>query len=86
MDWINQAYGDVRIAGTNIVFATGSTDPWHALAVSNQTAPLPQPSETRVFVDSTAHCKDLYAPQSTDSPALTAAREVIRENVAKWLA
>eukprot|EP01034_Spumella_vulgaris_P024824 gene24824-31211_t len=84
--WINQNYGDLHIAGTNIVFATGSTDPWHALAVNNATAALSESSETKVYIDSTAHCMDLYAPKSSDSAALTFARQVIHDNVDKWLA
>ncbi len=86
VEWTNQAYGDVRIEGTNIVFPTGSTDPWHALAVNNDTAPLPQSSEVKVYIDSTAHCMDLYAPKATDSASLTYSRQVIHDNVAKWLA
>ena len=83
---MNQNYGDVHIDATNIVFATGSTDPWHALAVNNHTAGLSQSSETKVFIEGTAHCMDLYAPRSSDSEQLTFARQVIHDNVAKWLA
>lgn len=28
VEWINQEYGDVRIAGTNIAFPSGTIDPW----------------------------------------------------------
>jgi hypothetical protein len=31
VDWINQNYGDIHIAGTNILFPSGTIDPWHAL-------------------------------------------------------
>jgi len=36
---------------TNIVFTSGTIDPWHALGVTNYTAPLPEaPSELPVYV------------------------------------
>ena len=82
--WINQEYGDVRIAGTNIAFPSGTIDPWHALGVTNYTA-LAQASETSVFIEGTAHCADLYAPANSDPASLTQAREVISGLVSKWL-
>jgi len=84
-DWINQAYGDVHIAGTNIVFAAGTIDPWHALGVTNSTPTLPQDSEEPVYILGTAHCNDLYAPSPSDPESLTYAREVIADYVAAWL-
>lgn len=91
MGWINQAYGDVHIAGTNIVFPSGTIDPWHALAVSNYTASsLPYPNgkrvdETPVYIEGTAHCADLYAPANSDPASLTYARQIISDKVSSWL-
>lgn len=64
---------------------SGTIDPWHALAVSNTTKPLPQSSETKVFIEGTAHCNDLYAPAPSDPPSLTYAREEIANHVTQWL-
>ena len=87
MSWINQEYGAVRIAGTNIAFPSGTIDPWHALGVTNYTASqLPQPTEQSVYIEGTAHCADLYAASYTDPASLTQAREVISGLVSKWLA
>ena len=86
VDWINQVYGSTDIQGTNIIFAAGTIDPWHALGVTNYTAPLQQESETPVYILGTAHCHDLYAPASSDPAELTQAREVEAAIVAKWLA
>lgn len=48
---------------------------------------LPQQSETSVFIEGTAHCNDLYAPNSASDPlSLTLARETIAKTVASWLA
>ncbi|KAJ1444099.1 peptidase S28 [Ochromonadaceae sp. CCMP2298] len=84
--WTNQEYGALGIAGTNILFPSGSIDPWHALSVTNYTQALPQPSEAAVYIEGTAHCADLYAPANSDPASLTYARSVIAEGVAKWLA
>lgn len=85
VNWINQAYGDVHIDATNIVFPSGTIDPWHALGVTNQTD-LAQPSAKSVYILGTAHCHDLYAPANSDPESLTQARQIIAENVANWLA
>lgn len=82
---MNNVYGDVRIAGTNIIFPSGTIDPWHALGVTNYTAALPQSSESPLYILGTAHCNDLYAPASSDPPSLTAAREQVAAKVAEWL-
>jgi serine protease 16 len=84
--WINQEYGEVHIAGTNIAFPSGTIDPWHALSVTNYTAPLTQATEQSVYIEGTAHCADLYAPANSDPASLTYAREVISSLVARWLA
>lgn len=85
--WINQEYGDVHIAGTNIAFPSGTIDPWHALGVTNATASLlPQSTEHSVFIEGTAHCNDLYAPASSDPQSLTNARQQIAQLVTQWLA
>lgn len=86
VEWMNQVYGALQIDATNIVFPSGTIDPWHALGVTNVTAPLPNPSEKVVYIEGTAHCHDLYAPASSDPPSLVFAREVIADTVRKWLA
>jgi len=84
--WTNQVYGDVHIGGTNIVFPSGTIDPWHALSVTNHTASLlPQTSEKAIYIEGTSHCRDMYAPSASDPPSIVWAQQVIAENVAKWL-
>ena len=83
--WINQFYGDVDIAGTNIIFPSGTIDPWHVLGVTNTTGKLPQSTEQALFIEGTAHCSDLYAPASSDPASLTYARQVIAEQIRAWI-
>lgn len=86
VEWINQYYGDTRIAGTSILFPSGTIDPWHALGVTNYTKDaLPQSSEVPVYIEGTAHCNDLYAPASSDPDSLTFARQVIADQISAWL-
>lgn len=79
-------YGDISIAGTNIIFPAGTIDPWHALGETNSTVPLANPTENALYILGTAHCNDLYAAASSDPASLTYARQVIAEQVTKWLA
>lgn len=83
--WINQMYGDIQIDGSNIVFPAGTIDPWHALGVFNDTAPLPDDSELKVYIEGTAHCNDLRAPANSDPQSLTDARQIIANQVTAWL-
>lgn len=82
--WTNTYYGDTRIAGTNIIFPTGTIDPWHVLGVVDDTV-LPQSTEQSLEIVGTAHCADLRAPSSTDLPALTEARQTIADFVTQVL-
>lgn len=84
-DWINNNYGNIHIAGTNIIFPSGTIDPWHALGITNTTASLPQNSEQPLYIEGTAHCNDLYAPANSDPASLTYARTVIADTVDKWV-
>lgn len=87
VEFMNQVYGSRAIDATNVVFAAGTIDPWHALGVTNYTVPaLPQETEYPVYILGTAHCNDLYAPASSDPESLVIAREVIANHVAKWVA
>lgn len=86
IEWMNEVYGDIRIAGTDIIFPAGTIDPWHALGVTNSTPPLPQASERPLYILGTAHCHDLYAPANSDPESLTWARSEIAAQVSAWLA
>lgn len=85
-DWTNTLYGGVGIDATNIVFVSGSIDPWHSLGITNFTGIPAQPSETAVYISGTAHCADLSAPKPDDPTSLVWARQVIAEQVTKFLA
>jgi hypothetical protein len=79
-------YGDIHIDATNVIFPSGTIDPWHALGVSNVTHPLPEISEKKLYIEGTAHCNDLYAPANSDPASLTYARQVIADQVRQWMA
>lgn len=79
--WMNTVYGALDIAGNNIVFSSGSIDPWSALGVTADIEEMATETETPLFIVGTSHCQDLKAPKSTDPPALTDARKVIAQQV-----
>ena len=86
IQFTNEKYGATGIDVTNVVFTSGTIDPWHALGVTNYTQPLPQyPSSLPVYILGTAHCNDLKAPKDTDPESLVAAREIVAEYVNKWV-
>lgn len=74
----------------------GNMDPWHSLGVVNATGEFYETvelteSESVVFIDGTAHCRDMYAPEAfaasgwNDTGAVQWAHAVIGENVAAYL-
>ncbi len=81
----NEKYGATAIDVTNVVFTSGTIDPWHALGVTNYTQTLPQPSSIPAYILGTAHCADLKAPKEGDPESLDQARAVVRDNVHKWV-
>jgi Serine carboxypeptidase S28 len=69
------------LQGTNVVFANGSEDPWHALSVYH---PL-NVNVTSVLIDGTSHCKDMFAEGKADTDALKAGRKQIKAVLDSWL-
>ena len=79
----NAYYGgkDIPKNVTNIVFPNGSIDPWHALGVTESISE----SLIAIFIKGTAHCANMYPPRHSDPPALTVAREIITQQIGRWL-
>jgi hypothetical protein len=84
-EWINTVYGATSIEGTNILFPSGTIDPWHALGITNSTG-TDSRSESPVYILGTAHCADMYAPSASDPPSLVQARKDIASQVDRWVA
>eukprot|EP00756_Hemistasia_phaeocysticola_P065114 Hpha_TRINITY_DN8312_c0_g1::TRINITY_DN8312_c0_g1_i1::g.154377::m.154377 len=104
--WSNTNYGNRDMQGTRIVTPNGNMDPWHALGVVNASDPFydtcagatPCPkqrlaaSDELVFIDGTAHCRDMYSPGVfepigvADTPPIVWAHSKIAAAVAQFLA
>ncbi|KAF0684016.1 Aste57867_23937 [Aphanomyces stellatus] len=81
----NVFYGSLGIAVDNVIFPSGTIDPWHALAVQNSTA-LATASSHAIFIEGTAHCADMHARNATkDSGHLVWARQQIAAAVASFV-
>jgi hypothetical protein len=80
----NVEYGADRIDVTNVVFGGGTIDPWHSLGIRDDT-PLPQTTSIAVYMQGTAHCRDLYSASPADPPAVAAAHVKIASAVDSWL-
>ncbi|VDO45344.1 unnamed protein product [Haemonchus placei] len=79
---VNSYYGGRdHMDSSYIILPNGNFDPWHALGKLNSTTTLITP----VVIDGAAHCADMYAPLPSDTPALTAARNLIAAQLHQWL-
>ena len=99
----NTAYGARHVEGSFITMPNGNMDPWHALGVVNASDPFYEAGSgagaaqelskgiTVVTIDGTAHCRDMYAPETfaaigvDDTPAVQWAHGVIAAQVAAYL-
>ena len=69
----NTEYGDVRLAGSNILFTNGIEDIWKPCSIES----LPQDSPMKAIMidcDDCAHCVDFSNPSDKDSENLKKAR------------
>ncbi|OQS07366.1 serine protease family S28 [Thraustotheca clavata] len=81
----NVNYGSLDITVNNVVFPSGTIDPWHALAVQNSTH-MNLPSSHPIYIDGTAHCADMHAPNATkDTGHMIWARQQIATAVAFFI-
>jgi thymus-specific serine protease len=79
----NALLGGQGIRGTRIVFANGSVDPWHFLSVYTGSNNATMPA---VFIEGTAHCRNMLPSSPSDPPALKAARVEINNYLAEFIA
>lgn len=78
----NANYGGYGIKISKVVFPNGSIDPWHALGIVKDLSP----DATAIYIDGTAHCANMYPPNSTDPAGLVQARATISKLIGKWMA
>ena len=93
----DETYGARNIQSTNITMPNGSCDPWHSLGVVEKDADFYDPSQkiaegvVPVFIDGTAHCRDMYAPDAfvsvgiNDTQAVKDAHARIKKNVYSYI-
>ncbi|KAF8383755.1 hypothetical protein PRIPAC_72897 [Pristionchus pacificus] len=80
---LRKKYGTGNYKATNVVLPNGSFDPWHKLGFYT---PDEENGVVPVYIDGTAHCADMYEAYPGEPAGLDAARKIIKDNVAKWLA
>jgi len=93
----DEHYGARVIQGANITMPNGSCDPWHSLGVVDSEAKFYDDSQITgelvdpVFIDGTAHCRDMYAPEIfsqygfNDTQAVKDAHKRIKANVYQYI-
>ncbi|RHZ30620.1 hypothetical protein DYB37_013345 [Aphanomyces astaci] len=88
VDMTNAKYGGVGVlnAVQNVVFSSGSMDPWSPVVVTNATTKRNNStSSTVVDIQDAAHCRDLYARRSGDSSHVVWAHNLIEAAVDNFL-
>jgi hypothetical protein len=78
---INDFYGGLDIAGSQIVFANAIEDPWQYAGMRVIHDPATQKDMTAILINCNdcAHCVDLHTPNpAADPPTLSVAREKIQ--------
>nr|AIG55854.1 secreted protein [Achlya hypogyna] len=68
----------------NVIFSSGTIDPWSALAPSNSTH-LVNPKSKAVYIEGTSHCADMSSPTAADSGHLIWAHQQVEAAVASYL-
>ncbi len=80
--WNIQHYGiDNLQYASNIVFSNGDLDPWTAGGVLKS----PSDSIITLFIEQGAHHLDLRSAHPNDPQSVVDARNVITQNIAKWI-
>lgn len=77
----NRYYGDKSIPITNVVFANGAIDPWHAMGFIADLSP----SAKAIYMKSTAHCANMYPSTDKDPKELVQARQEIAKLIGTWI-
>jgi len=79
----NLYYGSDHPIGSNILFVSGTDDPWHALTVTQNLT-----NSVRAFlITGSAHCAQLF-PESDETvpiPGILEAQQYTLQNIDKWL-
>ncbi|KDO19213.1 hypothetical protein SPRG_15656 [Saprolegnia parasitica CBS 223.65] len=68
----------------NVIFPSGTLDPWSALAPDNSTH-LANSKSKVVYIEGTSHCADMSAPRPTDSGHMVWAHQQIEAAVASYV-
>ncbi|KAL7716618.1 Lysosomal Pro-Xaa carboxypeptidase [Entamoeba marina] len=69
VDHVNVRYGKKNPGVTGVTFTSGTTDPWHALAVTEECD-----GNLVQLLPKISHCSDLYSEKADDVPYLKIAR------------
>ena len=76
-------YGGLKINATNVFFVSGSTDPWHSLAITEDTAA----SSRGVLIDGADHWDFMFlgGVNETVNGRVESARDQVKKYLAKVL-
>lgn len=87
IDHYIQKYGGLQISGKYIYFVNNIEDPWQYAGMRTITDPSTQKDMVANLIDcqDCGHCQDLKTPSDADPPALTIARDHLKNQIKTWL-
>jgi lysosomal Pro-X carboxypeptidase len=85
-DWALDFFGGRNpskdfMGASNIVFANGDLDPWHAGGITTNVTV----NTIALYIENSAHHLDLRLPNAADPPSVTSARAVETAYVRRWV-
>ncbi len=60
VNWMNTVYGSVNINAIDVIFPSGSIDPWHSLGITAEMTTLSEPSLTPLYIVGTEYNLDIF--------------------------
>ncbi|KAF0694116.1 Aste57867_14983 [Aphanomyces stellatus] len=79
-----KTYGGLKIDVENVVFSSGTIDPWTGLSLTNATGTVNAKSQV-IDIEGTSHCRDMDSREPTDSGHLVWAHQRIEAAVDGFL-
>ncbi|GIQ84894.1 peptidase S28 [Kipferlia bialata] len=77
----NVLYGGDEPRISNVFYANGSIDPWHAISNLH----FDNPASPHVLMTGTSHCQDMYATADNDVAPLAATRDMQLQSMKAWV-
>lgn len=84
-DAFNAKWGGLDQTATNIVYLTGSQDPWTPVCITDEKVPNEKAAAHTMTGPNVGHCTDYHLPSNNDPADVKRTRQMVISLVKKWL-